>query len=65
VRAALAVRDSTLELDARELHLDLQLRIAVNTGEALVSLGARMARGESLVAATSSTPPRACSRPPR
>ena len=50
VRGALAVRDSTLELDARELHLDLQLRIAVNTGEALVSLGARMARGESLVA---------------
>ena len=50
VRGALAVRDSTLELDARELHLDLQLRIAVNTGEALVSLGARMALGESLVA---------------
>jgi len=50
VRGALAVRDSTQELDARELHLDLQLRIAVNTGEALVALGARMARGESLVA---------------
>jgi class 3 adenylate cyclase len=39
VRGALAVRDSTLELDERELHLDLQLRIAVNTGPALVSLG--------------------------
>jgi class 3 adenylate cyclase len=50
VRAALAVRDSTLELDARKLHLDLQLRIAVNTGEALVALGARAALGESLVA---------------
>ena len=50
VRGALAVRDSTLELDARELHLDLQLRIAVNTGEALVALGARAALGESLVA---------------
>src|SRR3954453_15960136 len=50
VRGALAVRDSTLELDARDLHLDLQLRIAVNTGEALVSLGARAALGESLVA---------------
>src|SRR6185503_17873475 len=50
VRGALAVRDSTQELDARELHLDLQLRIAVNTGEALVSLGARLALGESLVA---------------
>ena len=50
VRGALAVRDSTLELDERELHLDLQLRIAVNTGEALVALGARAALGESLVA---------------
>ena len=50
VRGALAVRDSTQELDARELHLDLQLRIAVNTGEALVALGARMAHGESMVA---------------
>src|SRR5213083_1389827 len=50
VRGALAVRDSTRELDARQLHLDLQLRIAVNTGEALVALGASMARGESMVA---------------
>ncbi|HZE29404.1 MAG TPA: adenylate/guanylate cyclase domain-containing protein [Gaiellaceae bacterium] len=50
VRGALAVRDSTLELDERELHLDLQLRIAVNTGEALVALGARPALGESMVA---------------
>ena len=50
VRAALAVRDSTLELDERELHLDLQLRIAVNTGEALVALGARPELGEAMVA---------------
>src|SRR3954471_18959060 len=50
VRGALAVRDSTQELDARQLHLELQLRIAVNTGEALVALGASMARGESMVA---------------
>jgi class 3 adenylate cyclase len=50
VRAALAVRDSVREMDERELHLDLQLRIAVNTGEALVSLGARPALGESMVA---------------
>src|SRR6476660_2079006 len=49
VRGALAVRDSTQELAARVLHLDLQLRIAVNTGEALGSLGARLALGESLV----------------
>jgi class 3 adenylate cyclase len=43
VRAALAVRDSV----ARP---DLQLRIAVNTGEALVNLGARPALGEAMVA---------------
>jgi class 3 adenylate cyclase len=43
VRAALAVRDSV----ARP---DLQLRIAVNTGEALVNLGARPALGEAMIA---------------
>jgi class 3 adenylate cyclase len=42
VRAALAVRDSV----ARP---DLQLRIAVNTGEDLVNLGARPAFGEAMV----------------
>ena len=41
VRAALAVRDG---VD------DVQVRIAVNTGEALVSLGARPALGEAMVA---------------
>ncbi len=41
VRAALSVRD---------LELDLELRIAVNTGEALVSLNARPALGEAMVA---------------
>ena len=41
VRAALAVRDG---VD------DVQVRIAVNTGEALVSLGARPELGESMVA---------------
>src|SRR5438093_12534587 len=50
VRGALAVRDSVRDFDERELHLDLQLRIAVNTGEALVALGARPALGESMVA---------------
>ncbi len=38
VRAALAVVDSVAELNAQHDHLDLQIRIAVNTGEALVSL---------------------------
>src|SRR3989442_5387670 len=42
VRAALAVRDSVRDL--------AEVRIAVNTGEALVSLGARMTHGESMVA---------------
>ena len=45
VRAALVVRDSVGELAAG----DLQIRIAVNTGEAVVSLGARPAFGESMV----------------
>ena len=46
VRAALVVRDSVGELAGG----DLQIRIAVNTGEAVVSLGARPAFGESMVA---------------
>jgi class 3 adenylate cyclase len=47
VRAALAIRDI-----AGELTPDggLELRIAVNTGEAVVSLGARPAHGEAMVA---------------
>jgi class 3 adenylate cyclase len=45
VRAALAIRDWALE-EAE----DLQVRIAVNTGEALVALDARAAHGEALVA---------------
>jgi class 3 adenylate cyclase/tetratricopeptide (TPR) repeat protein len=40
VRAALAIRDAVEDLD---------LRTAVNTGEALVSLGARPAEGEAMV----------------
>src|SRR5438034_7651801 len=42
VRAALAIRDWVLDEE------DLQLRIAVNTGEALVSLDARPAAGEPM-----------------
>jgi class 3 adenylate cyclase/tetratricopeptide (TPR) repeat protein len=45
VRAALAIRDW-----AREETGDLELRIAVSTGEALVSLDARPEQGEVLVA---------------
>jgi class 3 adenylate cyclase len=46
VRAALAVRDGVRDLEG----LDAQVRIAVNTGEALVSLGARPELGEAMVA---------------
>ncbi len=46
VRAALVVRDSVGGFADGEL----QIRIAVNTGEAVVSLGARPALGESMVA---------------
>ena len=45
VRAALAIRDWVAEQDGA-----LQVRIAVNTGEALVSLGARPGEGESMAA---------------
>ena len=44
VRAALAIRDGAREADAS------CMRIAVNTGEALVTLGARPAEGEGMVA---------------
>ncbi len=43
VRAALAIRDTALEAG-------VALRIAVNTGEALVTLDARPAEGEGMVA---------------
>ncbi len=46
VRAALSIRDIADELSGG----GLQIRIAVNTGEAVVSLGARPAHGESMVA---------------
>src|SRR6266536_1425097 len=42
VRAALAIRDWVAE------EADLHVRIAVNTGEALVALGARPAEGEGM-----------------
>src|SRR5256714_10096224 len=44
VRAALAIRDWVLEEER------LQVRIAVNTGEALVALGARPTEGEGMAA---------------
>src|ERR671915_1521293 len=44
VRAALAIRDWAREQEG------LELRIAVNTGEALVTLGVRPEQGEGMVA---------------
>src|SRR6266511_2292320 len=43
VRSALAIRDAIAEDDA-----DLQVRIAVNTGEVLVALGAQPSAGEGM-----------------
>jgi class 3 adenylate cyclase len=50
VRAALAIQDAVGQMNDADSDLDLQVRIAVNTGEALVSLGAKTNEGEALVA---------------
>jgi class 3 adenylate cyclase len=50
VRAALAVRDAVGSLNAAQPELELRIRGAVNTGEAVVTLSARPALGEAMVA---------------
>jgi predicted ATPase/class 3 adenylate cyclase len=50
VRAALAIRDAIHELNAEDEWLDLNVRIGVNTGEALVVLGAKASEGEGMAA---------------
>src|SRR2546429_4002566 len=50
VRAALAMCAAVEAMNAADPDLDLKVRIAVNTGEALVSLSASAAQGEGLVA---------------
>src|SRR5947207_12813499 len=50
VRAALSVRDAIAEIDEADPLLDLQVRAAVNTGEAIVDLGARPELGSAMVA---------------
>jgi class 3 adenylate cyclase/tetratricopeptide (TPR) repeat protein len=50
VRAALAVRDAVARLNEDEPGRDLHVRVAVNTGEALVSLDASPGEGEAMVA---------------
>jgi class 3 adenylate cyclase len=50
VRAGLAVRDAIAAMDEADPRLDLKVRVAVNTGEALVIVDARPALGEAMVA---------------
>ncbi|MDX6436103.1 MAG: hypothetical protein QOK34_937, partial [Gaiellaceae bacterium] len=50
VRAALAMCAAVHDLNKSDSDLDLKVRIAVNTGEALVSLTASVAQGEGVVA---------------
>jgi class 3 adenylate cyclase len=48
VRAALAIRDAIEQLNDERPGLDLQVRVGVNTGEALVALGANPLAGETV-----------------
>jgi class 3 adenylate cyclase len=50
VRAALAVREALSEMNTVDPKLDLRARLAVNTGEAIVTIGARPSHGEAMVA---------------
>jgi class 3 adenylate cyclase/tetratricopeptide (TPR) repeat protein len=50
VNSALRVLDAIVELNGEHPDLELTVRGAVNTGEAMVTLGARPAEGESIVA---------------
>jgi class 3 adenylate cyclase/tetratricopeptide (TPR) repeat protein len=50
VRAALAIRDAMAEMNEQDPEFDLHVRVGVNTGEALVSLGASPLQGEGMAA---------------
>jgi class 3 adenylate cyclase/tetratricopeptide (TPR) repeat protein len=50
VNSALRILDAIVELNEEHPGLELTVRGAVNTGEAMVTLGARPAEGESIVA---------------
>ena len=50
VRAALAVLEAIEEMNAADPSLQLAVRIAINTGEVLVALGARPELGEAMIA---------------
>src|SRR6476619_740700 len=48
VRAAIAIREAIVELNEADPTLELEVRIAVNTGAARVALGARPELGEGM-----------------
>jgi len=49
VRAGLSILEAIAELNEADPDLDLQVRVGINTGEAVVALGARPERGEGIV----------------
>ncbi|MGZ4139995.1 MAG: adenylate/guanylate cyclase domain-containing protein, partial [Actinomycetota bacterium] len=49
VRAALRIQEAIEEMNAKDPSLELSARIAVNTGEVVVALGARPELGEGMV----------------
>src|SRR5438128_6843134 len=49
VRAGLAILEAIAELNEADPDLDLQVRVGINTGEAVVALGARPEQGEGIV----------------
>src|ERR671932_885092 len=49
VRAGLRILETIGELNAEDAALSLQVRVGVNTGEAVVALGARPEEGEGIV----------------
>src|SRR6516225_4477710 len=49
VRAGLRILEAISELNEAHAGLDLQVRVGIATGEAMVALGARADQGESIV----------------
>jgi class 3 adenylate cyclase/tetratricopeptide (TPR) repeat protein len=49
VRSGLAVLEAIAELNDADPDLELQVRVGINTGEAVVALGARPEQGEGIV----------------
>jgi class 3 adenylate cyclase len=49
VRAGLAILEAIADLNEADPELDLQVRVGINTGEAVVALGASVDRGEGIV----------------